>query len=259
MLPKNKISRGRERLMIKAAICDDDKLFTGQLERQLYTVSEGISIPLEADIFFDGAGLLEELNRGTRYDIIFMDIEMEQIDGISAAKQLRHLDPTALLVYISSHDRYFRQLFEVGVFRFLDKPVDTERLSECFTDACRQISGMNACFEYTCRRAFFRIPFRDIAYFESERRVIHLYLGNGEHREFYGKLNRIEEGMKAEGRFFLRSHQSYLLNYDYIRRMDGTSVTLAVNGEEIRFPISPDRQNEMSRQLCELKKGKWNI
>ena len=103
--------------MIKAAICDDDKLFTGQLERHLHLVAEDISIPLETEIFFDGAGFLEELNRGTRYDIIFMDIEMTQMDGISAAKQLRHLDPTALLVYISGYDQYFRQLFEVGVFR----------------------------------------------------------------------------------------------------------------------------------------------
>mgnify|MGYP000783113063 CR=1 FL=1 len=52
---------------------------------------------------------------------------MTQMDGISAAKQLRHLDPTALLVYISGYDQYFRQLFEVGVFRFLDKPVNTEQ------------------------------------------------------------------------------------------------------------------------------------
>ena len=129
--------------MIKAAICDDDKLFTGQLERHLHLVAEDISIPLETEIFFDGAGFLEELNRGTRYDIIFMDIEMTQMDGISAAKQLRHLDPTALLVYISGYDQYFRQLFEVGVFRFLDKPVNTEQLSECFVDACRQISVLN--------------------------------------------------------------------------------------------------------------------
>lgn len=245
--------------MIKAAICDDDKLFTGQLERHLHLVAEDISIPLETEIFFDGAGFLEELNRGTRYDIIFMDIEMTQMDGISAAKQLRHLDPTALLVYISGYDQYFRQLFEVGVFRFLDKPVNTEQLSECFVDACRQISDRNACSEYTCKRGFFRIPFREIVYFESDRRVIRLYLWNGEHREFYGKLNRIEEGMKAGGRFFLRIHQSYLLNYDYVRRMDGTSVTLAINGKEIQLPISSDRQYEMSKQLCELKKGKWNI
>ena len=51
--------------MIKAAICDDDKLFTGQLERHLHLVAEDISIPLETEIFFDGAGFLEELNRGT--------------------------------------------------------------------------------------------------------------------------------------------------------------------------------------------------
>ena len=184
---------------------------------------------------------------------------MTQMDCISAAIQLRHLDPTALLVYISGYDQYFRQLFEVGVFRFLDKPVNTEQLSECFVDACRQISDRNACFEYTCKRGFFRIPFREIVYFESDRRVIRLYLWNGEHREFYGKLNRIEEGMKAGGRFFLRIHQSYLLNYDYVRRMDGTSVTLAINGKEIQLPISSDRQYEMSKQLCELKKGKWNI
>ena len=252
------VVRKREQ-MIKAAICDDDKLFSGQLEEQLHSVAKDFSVLLETEIFFDGSGFLEELNRGARYDIIFMDIEMTQVDGILAAKQLRHLDPTALLIYISGYDQYFRQLFEVGVFRFLDKPIDAEKLLECFVDACKQISDRNTCFEYTCKRSFFRVPFREIAYFESEKRVIHLYLWNGEHREFYGKLNQIEEEMRARGRFFLRIHQSYLLNYDYVRRMDGTSITLAISGKEIQFSISPDRQREMSRQLCELKKGKWNI
>lgn len=54
------VLRKREQ-MIKAAICDDDKLFTGQLERQLHSVAEELSIPLETEIFFDGAGFLLSL------------------------------------------------------------------------------------------------------------------------------------------------------------------------------------------------------
>lgn len=69
---------------------------------------------------------------------------MPNIDGISVAKQLRLLDPATLLVYISSYDQYLRQLFEVGVFRFLDKPVDYSQLSECFLDACHLIAGMHS-------------------------------------------------------------------------------------------------------------------
>lgn len=244
--------------MIRVAICDDDISFTGSIEEQLHTLTASLSMPLETETFFNGNSLLAELHRGIRYDIIFMDIEMPNIDGISVAKQLRLLDPATLLVYISSYDQYLRQLFEVGVFRFLDKPVDYSQLSECFLDACHLIAGMHSYFEYTYNREFFRFPFRDIAYFESDRRIIYMYLGNGERREFYSKLNKIEEHLKSSGHFFLRPHQSYLLNYDYVRRMDRTSITLAVNGKELLFSISPDRQHDMSKQLCELKQGKWN-
>ena len=77
--------------MIRVAICDDDISFTGSIEEQLHTLTSSLSIPLKQKLF--GSSLLAELHRGIRYDIIFMDIEMPNIDGISVAKQLRLLDP----------------------------------------------------------------------------------------------------------------------------------------------------------------------
>ncbi len=72
--------------MIRVAICDDDISFTGSIERAAHTLTSSLSIPLETETFFNGNSLLAELHRGIRYDIIFMDIEMPNIDGISVAK-----------------------------------------------------------------------------------------------------------------------------------------------------------------------------
>ena len=75
--------------MLKIAICDDDLGFTGSLETMVLEESRSIGIRVDTNVFSDGKTLLKSIQSGERYGLIFIDIEMEQVDGISAAGGLR--------------------------------------------------------------------------------------------------------------------------------------------------------------------------
>lgn len=88
--------------MVKIAICDNDIVLTSLVENLLYESAQKINIPIEIDIFFDGVTLKASMDQGTNYDLIYLDIEMEKLDGIKTARYIRKKNCTVLIIYISS-------------------------------------------------------------------------------------------------------------------------------------------------------------
>lgn len=78
---------------MKIAVCDDDKLLTGEIDGQLQRIRQKMGISFETDIFFDGATLWESIEKNGSYDIIYLDIEMDNMDGITVAKKNSRTGP----------------------------------------------------------------------------------------------------------------------------------------------------------------------
>ena len=87
--------------MLKIAICDDDLKFAGWLETLVIETSRELDIRVETEVFTDGKTLVEHIQSGDRYGLIFFDIEMEQMNGISAARLIRKSDRSVMFIYIS--------------------------------------------------------------------------------------------------------------------------------------------------------------
>ena len=99
--------------MLRIAICDDDLGFTGSLETLVLEESRGMGIRVDTDVFSDGKTLLKSIQSGERYGLIFIDIEMEQVDGISAARKIRKTDRSVLFIYISGYDKYLKCVLKI--------------------------------------------------------------------------------------------------------------------------------------------------
>lgn len=242
--------------MLKIAICDDDLKFTGELETLVIEESQKLGIRAETEVFFDGKTLLESIQNGEHYELIFIDIEMEYLDGIATARQIRETDRTVLLIYVSGYDTYLKELFEVEPFRFLSKPLNRLQFVRYFKESCKRINETEIFYQFTFNKQIRKIPVKDIVYFESNNRVVYIHLKNGTDEHFYGKLNNIEKELAASRQYFLRIHQSFLVNYDYIIKMNFFNITISYIGKEIELKISEDRQKEVRQQLCKIAGGK---
>ena len=137
--------------MIKIAVCDDDIAFTGTTQTFLDQIAKEQHLELEVSIFLSGKSLVQEYQEINHFDLIFLDIEMNGMDGIETAKLIREKDYHVLIVYISSHEEYLRQLFEAEPFRFLKKPVGYEDFLSVFLLAQKRISAMQN--NYFCFRS----------------------------------------------------------------------------------------------------------
>lgn len=82
--------------MLNIAICDDDVQTTGRLEMLIQQIANRNFVNIEVEVFWDGESLVHDVMRGSRFDIIYLDIEMKKENGISAAKKIRVYDKNLL-------------------------------------------------------------------------------------------------------------------------------------------------------------------
>lgn len=234
--------------MLNIAICDDDINLTGKLETLLYKIAKKNFIHIETEVFLDGEQLESAVEQNAYFDIIFLDIEMQRKDGITAARRIREVDRNVLIIYVTSHDSYMQESFSVRPFRFLVKPVG-EKILETYFKAYEEISTYDSYFRYSNQRIERKTLIRDILYFESHRRKIHI-VTEKEIFEFYGKLNEIEERLKDNKATFLRVHQSYLVNYKHI---EGLAYDFVIMDNGKRLSISEDRRKLISKEYCAME------
>lgn len=247
---KSNINRGVR--MINVAICDDEKIIASQIEGSILIIcnSEGISV--DTEVFYNGKSLEEEILKGANYDLIYLDIQMENGDGITTAKNIRRIDENVLIIYVSGHDKYMMELFRLDVFAFIKKPIKEKLFADTFLDAHRKIGNRKIYFSYHYKYEEHKILCIDILYFESRGRKVNVHIRNGNVEIFNGKLSEIERQVESGKIPFLRIHQSYLVNYHHIKSRSKTEVTL-INGTKLS--ISEERQKNFSEQYTRLLGG----
>lgn len=212
--------------MISIAICDDNFPITSEIEKLLISISQRHHIKIDISVFFDGKTLYNSIHSGNIYDIIYLDIEMSDMNGIEAAHHIRSDQFSTVLIYISAYESYYRQLFEVEPFRFILKPIDPLLFEKYFLAAHKKIIDHLQYFTYSFHQNYNKVPISDILYFESQGRSIIIHTFDSIHR-FLGKLDKIETYVQQNIDLdFLRIHQSYLINPRYIRTFTHNNIIL---------------------------------
>lgn len=246
--------------MLRIAVCDDDKRFAAKLEDMLLQEAMQTGLIAETETYSDGDKLVADIQKGYRYELTFLDIEMKRVNGIRAAHAIREMDRSVLLIYVSGYEQYLKELFEVEPFRFLQKPLDDGRFRRYFHEACERIGDTDSFYQFTFNKNIRRVSLRDTVYFESHNRVVYIVMDNGTEEYFYGKLNDVEKQLKESRYRFLRIHQSYLVNYSYIKKMSFSDITIVSGGgKEISLRISEDREKKIRAQLSGIASGKAGV
>ena len=231
--------------MINIAICDDVVATTGKIETMLQNIAKRNFIPIDTEVFWKGEDLAVSVEIGDSFDIIFLDIEIGEEDGITVARRIRKSDKKVLIVYVTSHENYMMESFEIRPFRFLVKPVSEEQMEHCFQAAYEDISSTDSYFRYSYQRISHKIPIGEILYFESNRRKVKIIT----EKETF-ELNDIEKSLERSKADFLRVHQSFLVNYKHIEGL-GYDFVVLNNGK--RISISEDRRKIIGEKYCAME------
>lgn len=230
--------------MLKIAICDDDAKFCESFQRMLNHYFETIEAEISLKIHLTGEALCASFSQ-TKYDLIFLDIELTGINGVNAGQILRQQSKEVQIVYVSSKEEYAMQLFQNRPFDFLVKPITQKRLSTLLDTYFQVFPIADRYFTYTADRRKQQIAVGEILYFESLRKQLRIMTDTGEIM-IYAKLTDIlSEPFSGQ---FLRIHQSFLVNIRHIKEFRYGEITLT-NGTVL--PISRSYQNAVRDYLMQ--------
>lgn len=239
--------------MLNVAVCDDDLIFATNIETMLMGISKKQLIEMTIEVYSDGNELWNDLIAGVNFDILYLDIEMVYLSGIDVARKIRAQNMDSIIIYISNYENYFIELFEVEPFRFIKKPVDKNIFINYFQKAYEKILREDTYFEYKFNKVQHKILIKNIMYFESKGRVVSIYSKDDDDK-FYGKLNNVEKQLEGGKIQFLRIHQSYLVNYRFIKEIYFSKVVL-IDGRELQ--ISEDRQRQIRKKYADIFGGEF--
>jgi len=246
--------------MIMVAICDDEIEVGAELERTLIDIFDGLRLKYEIDVFFAGDELCREMEAGTHYDLIFLDIEFAKgkSNGVEVGQLIRNIynNNIVSIVYISWEKRYSMKLFAIRPLDFLLKPLTYETIEQTVKTYLK-LSGLSSeVLVYKKGHDVFKAQIKDIAYLENRERKIIIRFSNGKKEFFYGSLKGLyNEQLKNFD--FLFIHASFLVNYDYVTAVKYDH--LIVTGKAKPLPIAPKKRDEARKHYLEILKRRGSM
>ena len=214
---------------MRIAICDDEKKLRNSLRRVLETQLQLDGVDYEIQEYECGEDLLAKIEHNVP-DILFLDIEMNGMDGMETARELRRKYQDTVLIFVTAYPDFVFQGYEVHAFHYILKPYKEEKIREVLGKAVEETGLSQEKYYLVEQKAgTLRLPFGRVLYFKSEGRTVEALLDNGDMEasaayeivKFYGKLGEIEEEMPS---FFIRIHNRYLVNLKYVDKLEASSL-----------------------------------
>ncbi len=240
--------------MIQIAVCDDDALVRKQIAKLLedYALLNDIDISIKE--YGDGSENVRDIRNSMYFHLIYMDIEMKKMDGLKAAEQIREVDATVPLIFVTSYAAYAIEGYHVRALMYLLKPVEEEKFFKAFETALREMRKNEMYFVYETNRNIVKLPMKEILYFESNNKKVEAYMTTGVH-SFTAKLDAVERSLERSETAFLCIHKSYLINFAHITRFNGDRVELS-NGNILRISEKYCSQAKARYvRLVDMRKG----
>ncbi len=211
---------------MQIAVCDDEKEIRDMLAEKIGKLYPQAGLSL----YRSGEELLLSEKEP---DILLLDIQMPGKNGMETAKELRRKNKKAIIIFVTALEDFVFQAFDVGAFHYLVKPFDDGKFAEVLRNAVEQSEdrkkpedagrkGEIPSLIITTGGEHITIHLEDVVYAEVFDRKVILHTMDAD-IEYYGKMKELEE--KAGDEFY-RTHRSFLVNFDFIRKYDATTVYL---------------------------------
>lgn len=204
---------------MKIAICDDEKVFLNDLEQKIYGIisrldCDVISFSCAEDLLaFEGA-----------FDLIFLDIEMGGMDGMSAARQIRLSNNEIPIVFLTSHTEMAIDGYEVKAYRFLKKPVEDDKLIQTLQDIQLMKAGRQGVIIKSGGEEIVVVP-SEVLFLESDNNNVRIITTSGSYTsrlkltEAIDIFNRINDTIR-------KVHRCSAVNLDHVARLREKEVIL---------------------------------
>ena len=238
-------SHDTEICMVNIAIVEDEQKHVDILKGYLTRYGNEHNTTFNIKQFGDGMDILDEYD--SSFDIVFLDIQMKHLDGMTTAKRIREYDQNVILIFITSTVQYAVQGYQVDALGYVLKPVTYVQFEQLVGKAMGKVEQKNKkdFIVFSTAERQVRLDCAHISYIESQRNNVIIHTREEDYVTA-GPLKKYEEMLKHLG--FSKCHNAYIVNLSFVFAVNHDEVVLEDN---TALPISRARKKEFMSELTE--------
>jgi len=219
-------------------ICDDEEKILQDIIEVVKECSPGGVI----HSFTKATELIPEIQK-EKADLLLLDIDMPDMNGLDVARTISELKKRPILIFVTSHDELVYESFKYHPFGFVRKRFFKEELPKMLQDCIEELERENKNFCFRADGKDVRLLMSDIIYMESEANYIKVYTKDSEYR-FRSTMTAMENSLKPYG--FMRIHKGFLVNQDMV---------VMIGSDEIK--LLDDRKLPVGKTYIDSVKKQW--
>lgn len=223
--------------MFKIAVCDDEHLFAVRLQKTISEYLDKTNVPYEISIFHSGKEFTELGVEMVTYNAVFLDINMEIIDGLETAGYIRKYSNDTFIVFVTAYINYSLEGYKYNAIRYILKnnAMFEDSIRECIETILdkKNVSTLKKTIQFNEGKKEFSLS--NLIYIESKLHKLEFHVMSDHMHIYtlYDTLNNIEKNYLPY--HFIRLHQSYLVNELHIVDLKKYEARLS-NGAKLPIP-----------------------
>lgn len=232
--------------MIRTAIVEDNAEHAARIAEYYRQYAEECGRAVETELFESGVSFLEGYGEG--YDLVFLDIELPEKDGMRVAAELRERDRSVLIIFVTNLAQYAVNGYDVQAFDFIVKPIKyynfamkLRRAFECLDNMCKRRIWI------ATRQGKQMIDADKLKYVEIMQHTLVFHMTDGK-ASGTGTLKGVQTALA--GLPFELCNRCYLVNLRYVTKIDGNSVCVGGEYLQISIPKKKDFLHALNKFLA---------
>ncbi len=230
-------------MKLHIAICDDNHVDCQFLLDLLKSWAKQQDILVHIEAFHSAESFLFHYAEDKTYDILLLDIEMAEMDGVTMARQLRRENDTIQIIFVTGYADYIAEGYEVAALHYLMKPVKADKLFSALNRACEKHIQNERCLNLLLSGEMARIPLHEIKYLDVHQNYVTIH----------GKMDYTVKRTLGEFEALLderfhRVGRGMILNLQYIRRVTRANVYLS---DGTALPLPRGAYEPLNRAIIE--------
>lgn len=229
---------------MRLAIVDDESVYRSQIAELIDSVCGRSEV--SCFLYSDGSELIRSFESGFKLDALFLDIEMKDVDGMTAAKKVREYSRDIPIIFLTSHTELAMEGYEVEAFRFLSKPVNEIKLRETIADLEKKLKVDEKIVLHKDGEDIIN-PVSDLIYVEASNNDARFCFKSGTvelRMKFADALKKVDEVSSD----FYKIHRSYYVNLAHVKKLSATEVIL---DNKAVLPVARSAASDAKKSLLD--------
>ena len=217
-------------MKVNFAICDDNVIDSDYVKELVKNWSNERKYQINVNVFSSAEAFLFHYVENKEYDILLLDIEMEKMDGVTLARNIRKTNKSVQIIFITGYSDYIAEGYDVEALHYLMKPLKKEKLFDVLDRAVSKLIQNEKQLVLNLFDEMIRIPLHEIIYLDVDRNYVTIHAN-----ENYTIKKTLGEIEKELDQSFFRIGRSVIVNLKYVNRVTKNDVYLA-NGTILQLP-----------------------